>query len=550
MLMRYFNILRELYIKENDIDISYKSWVEKWNEDFKQFYDVLEDSFRSELGCRILEVFINCDMLKKVLIKSSKDKSQYVLEVIKDKHFTQEKSLVSIPTKLPMVVKPKPYSNNISGGYFLNNYKYHEDLFIEKRGYGIKSKLSENTKIYDMINKINGTPFMVNHSVLNFLLEKGYKLNLLIDTSDKHKFSDIEKKTKYQESVPKSYNSKVILQENILAISLFFSKFSQIYFPVRLDQRGRLYCSPNFFNYQSNELSKALLLFANPGIIRKDDLQSIIYLKAYGANCFSDKVSKNSTSAKLNWVDENLDNIMSYENNILLSKAKDKLLFLAFSIEFKRFYNFYINPDLLEFKTYLPIQLDATCNGFQHMALLSNEKELFEQLNLTSTSQDNPPKDFYNFLLHKLRVMFKSKLDKGESIDIKTNGSYERLQNFLWTRSPIKKAIITIPYNSTSNSMKNYIIEYLERVGWDEESKCLWFQDKGTNISNKVSSNDIHLLINSISTIIENDFRMIRKLIHYLSYEATVCNKLHIPITWSLPTGLKVYQSYLKKIGR
>jgi DNA-directed RNA polymerase len=74
-----------------------------------------------------------------------------------------------------------------------------------------------------------------------------------------------------------------------------------------------------------------------------------------------------------------------------LNKAKDKLLFLAFCVEFKRFFNFYMDENQTEFKSYLPIQLDATCNGFQHMSLLSNEKQLFRELNLIGGDYNQPP---------------------------------------------------------------------------------------------------------------------------------------------------------------
>jgi DNA-directed RNA polymerase len=63
------------------------------------------------------------------------------------------------------------------------------------------------------------------------------------------------------------------------------------------------------------------------------------------------------------------------------------------------------------FQTLLPIKLDATCNGLQHMALLSNEQTLFKKLNLVSKAKgqktnNEPPSDFYNFLLHKLINLF------------------------------------------------------------------------------------------------------------------------------------------------
>ena len=76
----------------------------------------------------------------------------------------------------------------------------------------------------------------------------------------------------------KSIKSKLQLQNHILEIAKVYSN-SIIYFPVRLDNRGRSYCKPTYFNYQSTELAKALLLFSNPGIISKNDEESINYFK-------------------------------------------------------------------------------------------------------------------------------------------------------------------------------------------------------------------------------------------------------------------------------
>lgn len=300
-----------------------------------------DDTYISSLGCKLIEVLEFSDMLKKLLVRTEQKKQHQEL-VISDEDLMSKVGnhrIYTVPTKLPMIVKPKPYSTINDGGYLLNDLYYHENLIIDNKKFKYTSLYSED--ICYMINKISCTTFKINTSLLDFIIDPiNDKYNLLMDSTHIHKYANI-KRTRSQDRVYKSHNSKVTLQETILEITNFYRNFNEIYFPVRLDQRGRLYCSPGFFNYQSNELSKSLLLFAKPGIIHKTNYESIMYLKAYGANCFGGGISKLSIQSKQKWVDDRIDNIINYENGILLSKATDKLLFLAFCMEFKRFYNFY-----------------------------------------------------------------------------------------------------------------------------------------------------------------------------------------------------------------
>ena len=256
------------------------------------------DTFYSTLGCKIIEILEFSDMLTKLLVRTEQNKQHHEL-VISDEGLMSKKEshrVYTIPTKLPMIVKPKPYSIGCVGGYLLNDVEYHEDLIIDNRN--LKYKSLHNEDICDMVNKIISTAFKINTTLLDFINDPvNDKHNLLMDRSVEHKYANV-KRTRSQDRTYKSYNSKVTLQETILEIASFFKNFNEIYFPVRLDQRGRLYCSPGFFNYQSNELSKALLLFAKPGIIQKTNYDSIMYLKAYGANCFGGAISKQSIQSK------------------------------------------------------------------------------------------------------------------------------------------------------------------------------------------------------------------------------------------------------------
>lgn len=63
-----------------------------------------------------------------------------------------------------------------------------------------------------------------------------------------------------------------------------------------------------------------------------------------------------------------------------LKKAEKPFCFIAFCIEFEKFYNTMNNTELDSFTSHLPIQLYASCNGYQHIALLTKQVKVFDVL--------------------------------------------------------------------------------------------------------------------------------------------------------------------------
>lgn len=121
---------------------------------------------------------------------------------------------------------------------------------------------------------------------------------MLISEDIHDNYNKLENKTKYQTGKYKSIKSKKMLQDNILQLANVFRKLD-IYFPVRLDQRGRIYCIPNYLHYQSTNLAKSLLLFVKPGILKRDKPSDVNFLKIFGANCYGSGLDKKSFEKRI-----------------------------------------------------------------------------------------------------------------------------------------------------------------------------------------------------------------------------------------------------------
>lgn len=136
----------------------------------------------------------------------------------------------------------------------------------------------------------------------------------------------------------------------------------------------------------------------------------------------------------------------------------------------KRWDDFYNNQLIKTFRTYLPIKLDASCNGFQHLALLSDEVTIFEELNLSESEKGEDPKDFYSYILKTIKIHLQTKLinSSGEEKD-----RIIRLLQLSIKRSHIKPLIMTKPYNASNYTLTNYLAEKLVYRGYGELERSI-----------------------------------------------------------------------------
>jgi DNA-directed RNA polymerase len=190
-----------------------------------------------------------------------------------------------------MIVPPKLYGpcvNNkkVLGGFLLNNVELNNSLIIPNYELKLQSSILKDNIIYNMVNYLSNVSYKINTQVLNFILDYDKKFNLLIDMETKHPLELKDKLKKNEVKILESHKSLKRLQLIIINLALLFQNVPRFYFPVKLDNRGRIYCDVNYLNYQGIELAKSLLLFGEGKKIDKTDKNSINYLKIYGANCY------------------------------------------------------------------------------------------------------------------------------------------------------------------------------------------------------------------------------------------------------------------------
>lgn len=589
LINHYFYLLfKKQYLNKSTKYLKYN--MRDWKLDNTELIEKFDSVVTHGIGALLADWLRDVKLLELSVVSCLKDKHKLSVLIpstnIRDKFKIKQKKPLVLPAKIPMIVKPNEYKRVVYddgktreelGGYLLNGEYYSNELIIKNWRSKVNSKIQDVNVIYRTINNMASVGYKINKDVLEFISMNDRRLELT-KINLTHPFDEKlcdKKLNKIQKTELESFNSKKQVEETILALADTLENVNEFFIPVRMDFRGRIYCEADYLNYQGTDLAKSLLLFAKGEKILKSDISSINYFKIFGANCFG--LDKFSFTDRIKWVDVNIENIRNFNNGILIKKAKHKFMFIAFCFEYNRWLHCLSDCNSSEFTTFLPVQLDASCNGYQHISMLVKDLDLAKYLNLNKSKPEDVPEDFYSIVASYLDVFYNSKLNSSDLYK-KDRDSIIRLKSLDISRSIIKKAIMTIPYNASALQLIKYLQEEFEydedetrnkngdidsnlfneeidSLDFDEDSikiienekdskKEVWFKHRD-NSKIKLENLDFLNLYRGLDYILLNIFPSLKHISKYFKDIANVCTKIGISIPWYLPTGLIAHQSYM-----
>jgi len=165
------------------------------------------------------------------------------------------------------------------------------------------------------------------------------------------------------------------------------------YLPWSADYRGRIHAETPWLTPQGNDLQKALFEFANG---RSLDADGVAALRRHGGNLATG--AGKTFAAREAWVVAHEREIVAcaeapLRHHFWWTEAKDKkrMQFLAFCMAYRRW------RDAPDAPIHLPVQIDGTCNGLQHIAALTGDPALAKAVNVLPR-EDGAPGDIYSEL--------------------------------------------------------------------------------------------------------------------------------------------------------
>jgi DNA-directed RNA polymerase len=314
-----------------------------------------------------------------------------------------------------------------------------------------------------------------------------------------------------------------------LAMAEEHAQYSDIYFPHRLDFRGRVYAAGTTLHPQGPDECRALLEFADGKPLGE---RGVFWLGVHGANLFgNDKVSLEDRYA---WASRYSDTATRIASDPLThrewTEADKPWSFLAWCFEWGNMLSPPDGGDPAYFVSHMPIALDGTCNGLQHYAAMLRDEIGGRAVNLV-------PGDKPNDVYADVAGVVAAKLFVLSNTVSPEQWMHERLWQTGIDRTITKRPVMVLPYGGTYKSCHEYTAQALrERVNVREA-----FGEDGHKATHALAK----LVWESIGEVVVKA----REGMSWLQSVARARAKAGQAVQWTTPSGFVVMQAYRDSTG-
>ena len=251
------------------------------------------------------------------------------------------------------------------------------------------------------INKLQSIGWRINQRVLDSLLSHESEFISTIPIED-------------NDAKEQKRRSKCVEWAFIISKAKKLRDADVFYQAVEADYRGRIYYKESFLNFQGSDLARGMFKFARAKPMTEEGLwwlavhTATSYNQSYQINEIPDwaeadyvshlreeglesiSVDKFTLEDRVRWTNENMETLVEAGRAAMLSDAEKPVSFLACCIEW---YDYdCATRDHRVHLTHLPIPVDGSNNGWQHLGAISRDSQTGELVGLT---KQEIPKDFY-----------------------------------------------------------------------------------------------------------------------------------------------------------
>lgn len=385
------------------------------------------------------------------------------------------------PVPLPMVVPPLDWRADEPGGY---RFKLRGKYEMVRGMHGPKLAAFQATPmpiVYHALNTIQKTPWRINTGVLTLVEQIQRRGGDLCgipcyeETVIPEKPADIatnaDSRKAWRKIAAQAHDlnhDRGVKRRDVSSVTASAEAVrnaERIYFPYSLDFRGRIYPVAMHLSPQGDDLSRALLTFADGKPLGSD---GAAWLAVHLANLLDitpegEKVSRMTLEDRCSWVQRNTVRIQQVAADPFAdtwwTEAESPLQFYAACCEWDGFAKAFAKGEGDSYVSHLPIAMDGSCNGLQHFSAMFRDVQGGSAVNLVPM---DIPQDVYQRVADSVNEQLVPLASQNPL-------AAQLLASGLVTRKLCKRPTMTFGYGSKKFGFREQLVEYMKGLeNWNE----------------------------------------------------------------------------------